>query len=158
MITKIYYLIKPMIPRSIQILLRRILIRLKRYRFSNVWPIDSRSEQTPVEWRGWPNQKKFAFVLTHDVESVQGQEKCEQLMKLEQDLGFRSSFNFVPERYPVSDKLRHKLVANGFEVGVHGLNHDGKLYASEEIFMRRSERINHYLKAWGAVGFRSPGC
>lgn len=155
-IMRIFYLIKPIVPRSIQIFLRRILTRLKRSRFSDIWPIDNRSEEPPIEWKGWPNQKRFALVLTHDVESNQGHEKCEKLMRLEQELGFRSSFNFVPERYFVSSRLRYKLTANGFEVGVHGLNHDGKLYASEKIFNQRSERINHYLKEWDAVGFRSP--
>ena len=77
-------------------------------------------------------------------------------MKLEVDLGFRSAFNFVPERYTVSSKLRIDLVNNGFEVGVHGLNHDGKLFRSRKIFNQRCDKINRYLKAWNAVGFRSP--
>jgi predicted deacetylase len=44
-------------------------------------------------------------------------------MKLEEEKGFRSSFNFVPERYKVSPELRDYLVKKGFEVGVHGLKH-----------------------------------
>ncbi len=133
-----------------------MIIRLKRSRYSNIWPIDKSVEEPHFEWQGWPNQKKFALVLTHDVESIQGQDKCERLMNMEQKLGFRSSFNFVPERYSVSPQLRDKLTVSGFEVGVHGLNHDGKLYFSARIFKHRSERINQYLKEWGAVGFRSP--
>jgi hypothetical protein len=77
-------------------------------------------------------------------------------MDLETGLGFRSSFNFVPERYRVSAQVRHMLITNGFEVGVHGLNHDGKLYRSREIFQERAQKINGYLKEWNAVGFRSP--
>jgi hypothetical protein len=43
--------------------------------------------------------------------------------------GFRSSFNFIPEGdYRVSRELRDELTRNGFEVGVHDLHHDGKLY------------------------------
>ena len=39
-------------------------------------------------------------------------------MQLEQDLGFRSSFNFIPEgSYRVPAELRQELTANGFEVG-----------------------------------------
>ena len=41
--------------------------------------------------------KKFGFVLTHDVEGAKGLERCRALAELEIDLGFRSSFNFVPE-------------------------------------------------------------
>jgi hypothetical protein len=75
---------------------------------------------------------------------------------LEESFGFRSSFNFVPERYRVLPAVRHMLTANGFEVGVHGLNHDGKLYQSWEIFTERAPKINTYLKEWEAVGFCSP--
>lgn len=77
-------------------------------------------------------------------------------MKLEKELGFRSSYNFVPERYQVSGELRNHLHDNGFEVGVHGLNHDGKLYRSKKIFNKRTKKINHYLQQWNAAGFRSP--
>ncbi len=77
-------------------------------------------------------------------------------MEMEKKIGFRSSFNFVPERYPVSPPLRHHLRENGFEVGVHGLNHDGKLYESEETFRRKAARINRYMGDWLSVGFRSP--
>jgi hypothetical protein len=77
-------------------------------------------------------------------------------MECEMKLGFRSSFNFVPEGdYEVPKELREELTANGFEVGVHDLHHDGKLYRSRRHFFRNAERINHYLKEWGAVGFRS---
>ena len=44
----------------------------------------------------------------------------------------------------------------GFEVGVHGLKHDGKLFFSKEMFEKQHSRINHCMKEWKAVGFRSP--
>ena len=43
-----------------------------------------------------------------------------------------------------------------FEVGVHGLNHDGKLFQDKKIFSERAKKINQYLADWNAVGFRSP--
>jgi hypothetical protein len=123
---------------------------------SHIWPIDENAYQPPQQWPGWPEQKKFALVLTHDVDTARGQEKCFDLIKLEERLGFRSAYYFVPERYHPSSELRHYLTSNGFEVGVHGLKHDGKLYRSRKIFQQRAPRINHYLKEWNAVGFRSP--
>jgi hypothetical protein len=122
----------------------------------HLWPIDPASAKTPPQWAGWPGGKKFAFVLTHDVELQEGHDKCRRLMNLEKELGFRSSFNFVPERYRVSPELRNLLTENGFEVGVHGLNHDGKLYQSREEFARRAKKINRYIQEWQAAGFRSP--
>lgn len=151
-----FYLIKPLVPRQLQLFLRRKLIAYKRALLSGVWPIDPKAASEPSGWKGWPDDKEFAVILTHDVESAPGQEKVWQLMKLEKELGFRSSYNFVPERYQVSAELRNHLHDNGFEVGVHGLNHDGKLYRSKEIFNKRAKKINHYLQQWNAVGFRSP--
>jgi len=77
-------------------------------------------------------------------------------MAIEQNSSFKSSFNFVPERYSPDLGLHALLRANGFEVGVHDLNHDGRLYESRQTFMQRAVRINAYLKEWDAAGFRSP--
>jgi glycosyltransferase involved in cell wall biosynthesis len=114
------------------------------------------SERPPENWPGWPEGKKFAVVLTHDVEGKAGLRKCRSLMQLVMDLGFRSSFNFIPEgSYRVPAELREELTATGFEVGIHDLKHDGHLFASYREFKRRAERINRYAREWGASGFRS---
>ncbi len=154
---KMYYAAKPVMPRSLQLALRRQWIAKRTPMFEQVWPIDpSTVKSRPYNWRGWPQGKQFAFVLTHDVELQGGHDKCLQLLRLEEELGFRSSFNFVPERYNVSPLLRKQIAESGFEVGVHGLNHDGKLYASQQVFEKRAAKINGYLRDWDAVGFRSP--
>ena len=109
----------------------------------------------PDSWPGWPGGKKFALVLTHDVEGNAGLKKCRQLMQLERGLGFRSSFNFIPEgEYIVTRELREEMEQNGFEVGVHDLRHDGKLYWRGD-FSKNARSINGYLAQWGARGFRS---
>jgi glycosyltransferase involved in cell wall biosynthesis len=78
------------------------------------------------------------------------------LAELEMSMGFRSVFNFIPEgSYRVPDELRLWLTENGFEVGVHDLHHDGKLYQSRDYFQQSAAKINHYLKSWNAVGYRS---
>jgi len=156
LINKIFYTLKPAVPRWFQIFLRRRIALYKRKKYSHIWPIDPNAGAPPKGWQGWPDNKKFALVLTHDVDTQQGHNRVFQLAKIEEDHGFQSSFNFVPERYTVSEGLRNELVSKGFEVGVHGLNHDGKLYSSKEIFKRRAAKINEYLKDWKAAGFRSP--
>jgi peptidoglycan/xylan/chitin deacetylase (PgdA/CDA1 family) len=95
-------------------------------------------------------------VLTHDVDTRRGHDRCPALMELEQGAGFRSSFNFVGGQYEVSAELRRRLVENGFEVGVHGWVHNASLYDSRDEFLRQAAHINGCLKEWGAVGFRSP--
>lgn len=152
----VYYQLKPMIPRRVQIWLRRSVALRKRRLYEDVWPIDETCSKVPEGWSGWPEEKRFALVLTHDVETAKGQAKCRELIELEKRLGFRSSFNFVPKEYEVSPELRNDLVRNGFEVGVHGLTHDGKLYRTRDIFRERAKEINEYLQEWPSVGFRSP--
>ena len=142
MLKGIYYFIKPLIPRRLQISLRRQIVSRKLNTSKKIWPIDPDSFEMPVGWKGWPDGKKFAVLLTHDVDTAKGQERCLKLLDIEKELGFKSSFNFVPERYVVDPKLRHKIIENGFEVGVHGLNHDGKLYNSKEIFDQSFELYN----------------
>ncbi len=135
---------------------RRFLARRLRRHCGSSWPIDQAASQIPAGWPGWPDGKKFAFALTHDVEGVRGLERCRALAEVEMRLGFRSSFNFVPEgEYAVPDTLRSFLCENGFEVGVHDLHHNGSLYRSRKTFEQQAHRINHYLQSWGAVGFRS---
>jgi hypothetical protein len=41
--------------------------------------------------KGWRDGKKFAFVLTHYVESSAGLANCRSFAQLEMELGFRSS-------------------------------------------------------------------
>lgn len=156
MFLETYYAIKPFIPRWLQLAMRRIRVRVKLRTHADVWPIDEKTAVPPKDWTGWPDGKKFAFVLTHDVDTAKGQERCRHLIDLERELGFTASYNFVPERYKVSEELRNFLTGNGFEVGVHGLSHDGKYYRSRTIFRDRTKKINRYIKEWGSVGFRTP--
>jgi len=156
LINKIFYNLKPLIPRRLQILLRRLLVRIRLKKISRIWPIDPAAGAPPQNWTGWPAGKKFALVLSHDVDTCRGYENCLQLMQLEKKLGFKSSFNFVPERYGDSVDGRAEIVENGFEVGVHGLRHDGKLFYSPEKFAESAVHINRYLAEWNAAGFSSP--
>ena len=93
---KIYFGLRPFVPQSLRAAIRRRVARVRK-RIRDVWPIMPGSERPPEGWPGWPNGKKFALVLTHDVEGRAGLEKVRRLADLEREMGFRSSFNFVPE-------------------------------------------------------------
>jgi peptidoglycan/xylan/chitin deacetylase (PgdA/CDA1 family) len=95
-------------------------------------------------------------VPTHDVETADGMKRIEAIANLEERLGFRSSWNIVPHKYPVDRGLLRDLQHRGFEIGVHGYNHDGKLFLSRAMFDRRSPAINAAIRSLGAVGFRAP--
>lgn len=167
-VAQLYYLIKPIISRSIIIKLRQLyhspdnqnltfiddryakfLLGVRDYVMTN---LDTPAEITPL----WPDNRQFAFVLTHDIEEAQGQDAVLELADIDEQFGFRSAFYFVPERYPLDYDLIATLKERGFEVGIHGLKHDGKLFLSEKNFNKRVKKINDYLDQMGAVGFSSP--
>ena len=155
-VRRTYYNLKPHVPWLIRMTLRRLHAKLVRMACRDTWPILTSAARFPEGWPGWPQGKRFALVLTHDVESAKGLERCRALMELEIERGFRSTFNFVPEGdYAAPKELRELLSENGFEVGVHDLRHDGKLYYSRKVFQTSACKINQYLKEWNAVGFRS---
>ncbi|MCP4710744.1 MAG: glycosyltransferase, partial [Planctomycetes bacterium] len=150
------YSLKPFIPNRALLALRRMFIQFRKYTHRDIWPIYEKAGRVPGGWKGWREGKRFALVLTHDVESPRGQSQCLDLMGLEEKLGFRSSFYFPTDRYVHDEEVIRGLQEHGFEVGVHGVCHDGKLYKSREIFESRSSLINEYLAKWQACGFRSP--
>jgi len=150
-----YYFFKPVLPRRLRYWLRRLLA-LRTLARTPDWPIKPGTEEPPSNWPGWPQGRRFAFVLTHDVEGSVGLDRCRQVMELESRLGFRSSFNFIPEgEYEVPKEFRKELVQRGFEVGVHDFYHDGSLYRSQQDFVAQADGINRYLAEWDAVGFRA---
>jgi hypothetical protein len=156
MLNQVYYCVKPYIPWHMRMLFRRALAYRVRRLCHAFWPMSPNAGRRPEGWPGWPEGKSFAVVLTHDVEGTRGLHRCQQLMDLEQQFGFRSSFNFIPAGdYEATAELREEVIRNGFEVGVHDLYHDGKLFRSRTEFSDRAARINRYLRDWGASGFRS---
>lgn len=153
---RFYYALKPFLPWRLRMGLRRIAARRTLEISRNQWPVSEAAARPPAGWTGWPDGRRFAVVLTHDVEGSAGLEKCARLAEFEASLGFRSSFNFIPEgEYRVAPAFRAHLAEQGFEVGVHDLRHDGKLFDSEECFRENAARINHYVKEWHASGYRS---
>ena len=109
----VYYRLRPLIPRRLQILMRSALVRRKRKKFKKSWPIFEAAGRQPINWPGWPEHKRIALVLTHDIESSRGVAYCKKLARLEMDLGFRSSFNFVARRYPIPETLPVELTQMG---------------------------------------------
>jgi predicted glycosyltransferase len=153
---RLYYTLKPYLPGSLRLAVRRRVAARRRALSTATWPINPAAARQPDDWKGWPAGKKFAFVLTHDVEGIRGLENCKAVAEIENAHGFKSCFNFIPAgSYRVPGDLRDYLHKGGFEVGVHDLYHDGKLYHSKEKFAEHAAEINRFLKEWNAVGFRS---
>jgi peptidoglycan/xylan/chitin deacetylase (PgdA/CDA1 family) len=167
-----YYRARPLLPRAVQMSMRRSFSRVQsKSRFPR-WPVETALHdfydflfatvagvaQRPVPFIGlWPRNFAWALVLTHDVEAQVGYEKLPELLRVEVEAGYRSSWNFVPQnRYVVADELVERLQEQGFEVGVHGFSHDGRDLASLASLKRRLPAIRDSAERWQATGFRSP--
>jgi hypothetical protein len=165
-----YYAVRPLLPRSLQISMRRAASRLQRRRTFPRWPVEDSLHGfldlvmgwaasiagRPVPWIApWPEGRTWALVLTHDVETEAGVARIPVLREVDRQAGHRASWNLVPCRYHVDDALVADLTGSGDEVGVHGLYHDGRDLDPREVAHRLPE-MRRWAERWGAVGFRSP--
>jgi peptidoglycan/xylan/chitin deacetylase (PgdA/CDA1 family) len=166
-----YYALRPALPRPLQRALRRAFSRIQARASFPRWPIESglhdlygllfrwlaeALEAPLIGLDSWPEGKRWALVLTHDVEHAEGYDAIPRLRELERELGYRSAWYLVPERdYDVEDSLVADLQADGFEVGLHGLRHDGRDLAPGAL-PGRLEAMGRWRDRWGAVGFRAP--
>lgn len=166
-----YYRVRPVLPRGLQLALRRAFSRAQGRAEFPRWPIEDGLSDLyewlfallgalgggPVPWLGlWPDGREWALVLTHDVETAAGLRRREALRAPERELGLRSSWNLVAERYDVGDDVVAALRDEGCEIGVHGLRHDGRDLGSRRQLRRRLPAMRRAADRWGAVGFRSP--
>lgn len=168
-----YYLVRPLLP----VVLRKRLQRLGLRGWDKIlfprWPLDCSVEhiletglglllqahgveRIPFVWF-WPEGYQACAIMTHDVETKAGRDFCGTLMDMNDGYGLKSSFQVVPEeRYKVPEEYLDSIRGRGFEIGLHGLNHDGYLFAEYSGFLRQAGKINDYSRRWGAKGFRSP--
>jgi hypothetical protein len=166
-----YYRVRPILPRGMQIALRRSYARIQARREFPRWPVEpalhdllrlvhgwlSEIAGEPVPWLGpWPQGYRWAVVLTHDVETAAGQAQIGVMRGIERELGYRSSWNFPALRYPVDESVVAALREDGCEVGVHGALHDGRDIESESTLEARLPAMRTVAERWGAEGFRSP--
>ncbi|MGI8573615.1 MAG: hypothetical protein ACR2L9_13450 [Solirubrobacteraceae bacterium] len=166
-----YYCVRRALPRAAQIWLRRRYSRVQERIAFPGWPAEPALHDffdlflgvlatvaaEPVPFIApWPAGHRWALVLTHDVETAEGLTRVEPIVELERSLGLRSSWNFVPRRYEVSDTFVRELLRDGFEPGVHGLHHDGRDLVSLPQLRKRLPAMREAAERWGAVGFRSP--
>jgi hypothetical protein len=167
-----YYLVRPILPVAIRKHLQRMRLHgWEKIRFPR-WPVDRTVDslmehlllaslraqnvrQIPFIWF-WPDGAPSCALMTHDVESASGVDLCGMLMDANESFGIKASFQVIPEeRYHVTPAFLQSIRKRGFEVVVHDLNHDGRLFQDRKRFMERVEKINAYGKEFGAAGFRA---
>lgn len=165
-----YYRARPLLPRPLQIWLRRRFASLQARSAFPRWPVEtclhdffelmfavlSGISGAPIPWIApWPNGYSWALVLTHDVEQAEGLAAIGPVVELERAHGLRSSWNLVPGRYEIDPCRVSDLLEDGFEVGVHGMCHDGRDLESWSTWQQRLPLAYAAADRWNAVGFRS---
>lgn len=138
----------------------RIPTELKRRQF----PVDDladRLDPTTEEKREfW--KKDFGVIMTHDVDTRIGYEYgMQRFVEFERREDMVSTFNIVPNSfdYELSRDVVKSLVSEGFDIGMHGLHHDGKFaYLAEEEQRGRIETAAARAKELGltSLGYRAP--
>jgi hypothetical protein len=166
-----FYRVKRFIPRPLQLGIRRLFVRWQGLPGFPAWPLDRSvvrllhlyafcvllaqgKSEAPFRWF-WPGGHRAALTLTHDVEGEEGLRLALDLADLEEEFGFRSSFN-LGGWYRVDPGLVRDLTGRGFEIGVHGLRHDRSLFATRASFEAQQPPLHELIERLGAVGFRSP--
>ena len=166
-----YYAVKPLLPRGLQLALRRVYARRQAAREFPAWPAEdvlverdheelrararAAGGRAPFVWY-WPDGHSCAIVVTHDVEGPAGIARIPEVLALEARHGIVSSWNFCAEWYDIPAGTFDAIRAAGGEIGLHGIRHDGRLFASRDSFESELPKIKRYMGEWGAVGFRSP--
>jgi hypothetical protein len=170
----LYYSVRPALPVHIRKHLQRVrLSHWDRIPFPH-WPVDStvddlleRTAALALRSRGadampfiwfWPDGAAAAAMMTHDVETDDGVARCAALMDDDEAANIRSAFQIIPERYRRSCRdIAEEIRRRGFEVNVHDLNHDGRLYRDKAQFFDKAAQINRYARELCCEGFRSGG-
>lgn len=172
LIRSAYYSARPYLSQPIRKHLQRVFLAHRPVATFPDWPVDRTvdrllekllalsmraqgQDRIPFIWF-WPEGHSSAAIMTHDVENRAGVKFCSALMDLDEKYGIRSSFQLIPEkRYTVPPLLLDEIQHRGFEINIHDLNHDGRLFWAQEEFARRAAKINHYAQELGANGFRA---
>ncbi len=168
----VYYLLRPFMPLDVRIMAQRAYFSRRESIVFPRWPLDDTVDRLfqsvlslllqsapegriPFIWF-WPDGMSSCAVMTHDVETSAGLEFCPTLMDIDESWGIKSSFQIIPEgRYDVPFSLLSEMKRRGFEVNVHDLNHDGRLFRDRQLFLSRARKINEYAKLYGTNGFRA---
>jgi hypothetical protein len=171
LLQNLYYSLRPILPLAVRKTLQRWVARFGYESFPN-WPVDCSVEQVfaqlmmlaleatgsteiPFIWF-WPDGSESAMMITHDVEQEKGARHCDSLMDLNEAYGIKAAFQLIPEgAYKDFNTLVSKIRARGFEVNIHDLDHDGRLYEHKERFEERARKINQYGRQYGMQGFRA---
>lgn len=132
------------VPRPLRSSLLNLYGKFSRNKFPK-WPLDTTADDL-VNKRG----RRCFVILTHDIDSQEAANSIDELIEIEKKHKVKSCINILANKYDVSKF--EKFEKQGFEIGCHGWNHDGKLLQR----LDRIRKAKKKLKQFKIKGFRSP--
>lgn len=117
------------------------------------------SRYQPVSF--WPSGKRYAVILTHDVDSEWGFDDPHGIRafeEIERRYNLRSAWMVTSSIEEAGRPCLKNLVDTGHEIGFHGTRHDHRLaFLSEKEMEKEFRQAAPFLEAYRPQGFRSPG-
>ncbi len=108
----------------------------------------------------WPAGKKYAVLLTHDLDSdyaLRRPRALNSLREVGEDLGLHSAWLVVTRLLDAGMAALDDLHAAGHEIGCHGMRHDHRLaFLPEKRLAERIRKASMLIDRYGTTGFRSP--
>lgn len=127
-------------------IVRRIYLHARRV-------LDPDLEPAPF----WPEGRRFALVLTHDVDSAEGLALAPELAQEEHDRGLSSCWFLVGRDYELAEGPLERLRETGGELALHDAHHDNRgAFLAPEVIARRLDSVRDQVERLGMRGFRSP--
>lgn len=107
----------------------------------------------------WPGGKRYAFCLTHDIDSdwIYKEDNLNTFLDIENRLNIRGAWFFVANLYRHDFSKLDLIAREGHEIGIHGDNHDHKIaFLAEEQIRKRLSACRWFIERYHVIGFRSP--
>jgi peptidoglycan/xylan/chitin deacetylase (PgdA/CDA1 family) len=105
----------------------------------------------------WPGGKRFALVLTHDLDSAGGQTVALGLAAAERAHGLRSAWYVVGKDWPLNHEALGALHAEGHELGLHDAHHDNRgAFMAPGQLAERLDGCRELVERYEMTGYRSP--
>lgn len=149
------------IPGALRNLFAFILLRIKDLRENTLYPIAPFNPgcELVLSACGISNseQRPPVVVLTHDIDTKHGFARIRNIAKIEEDYGFRSSWNLVPKSYRIDKSLLQQLKARGHEIGLHGIWHNNReAFVGEATLHEEFTKLQPLMTEFDIRGYRGP--
>ena len=119
--------------------------------------IYSRAKIPPLSYPCEKNTELGRTILTHDIDTKGGFKRVKEIATVEMNYGFKSLWNVVGHGYRIDYGILDWLAFKGFEIGLHGYNHDNKLaFLPEAEIRRRLDKCRYLIDRYHITSFRSP--